>query len=274
MNFNNLYRITAFTVRDELHSRSFYILAAVSVLFVLMLRGCFNADMVVNDQKLDSTTIGWTASMAAFHIISGAGILIGMLLAMRVFIRDRDNGMTVAVLSKPVKRIEYVTGKVLGVWFLSYGLVFLLHLTVYIIMLVKTGGRINLFLPASLLISLNVLFSINLVLFFSLTMPDIIAVLLGLGIAIISYVSDSIYAVSKTELVKSLMEQMQKQELHTSLWRIVWPKIAALQYYATSLIKNDVFYVLGPVHPVINVLLFCFVSFALLYWKFSKEEIK
>lgn len=274
MNLNHIYRITIFTLKDELHSRSFYILSAISVLFVLMLRGCFNADMTINNQKMDAATIGWTASMAAFHIISAAGILIGVLLSMRVFQRDNDNGMTVAILSKPIKRIDYIAGKVAGVWLLSFGLVLLLHLTVYTIMLIKTGGAINWFIPASFLISINVLLSILLVLLFSLMMPDVVAALLGIVIAVVSFISDSIYAASKTELVKSLMQQMQQSELPVSLWRIIWPKMAALQYYATSLIKDEQFYVLGSVHPVFNVLLFCVLTFALLYIKYSTEEVK
>ncbi len=274
MKIKNVCRIAAFTVRDELHSRSFFLLAAVSVLFVLMIRGCFNADMVVNDQKLDSLTIGWTASMAAFHAISAAGVLIGILLAMRVFHRDRDNGMVVAILSKPINRIEYITGKIAGVWTLSYALVFLLHLTVYLIMIFKTGGRINWFIPASFLISLNVLFSVISVLLFSLIMPDIIAALSAMAIAVVSYVSDSLFAVSKTELVKSLMEQVHQGELSVALWRIIWPKIAALQFFATSLIKDENFYVLGPIHPVFNILIFCVIAFFLLCWRYSKEEIR
>lgn len=274
MKIKNISRITTFTIRDELHSRSFYILAAISVFFVLMIRGCFNADMVVNNQKLDSVTVGWTASMAAFHIISAAGILIGILLSMRVFHKDRDNGMTVVILSKPIKRIEYICGKIAGVWLLSYGLIFLLHLTVYLIMLFKTGGRINWFIPASLLVSVNVLFSVISVLLFSLIMPDTIAALSAIAIALVSYISDSIYAASKTEVVKSFLEQINHQELSVALWRVVWPKIAALQYFATSLIKNENFYVLGPLHPVFNVLIFCAIAFILLYWKFLKEEIK
>jgi len=274
MKIKNVYRIAAFTVRDELHSRSFFLLAAISVLFVLMIRGCFNADMVVNDQKLDSLTIGWTASMAAFHVISAAGVLIGILLAMRVFHRDKDNGMTVAILSKPIKRIEYIAGKIFGVWILSYALVFLLHLTVYLIMFYKTGGRINWFIPASFLISLNVLFSVITVLLFSLLMPDIIAALSAMAIAVVSYISDSIFAASKTEFVKSLMEQIQQSELSVALWRIIWPKIAALQFFATSLIKDETFYVLGPLHPVFNILIFCVIAFCLLYWRYSREEIR
>ena len=112
----NLIHTALFTINDELHYRSFYILTIISVLFVIMLRGCFSSDMFVNGQRVDSVTMGWHASLWAFHLISAAGVLIAVLLSMRVFRRDRENGMAVSVLSKPVSRIQYVSGKITGIF--------------------------------------------------------------------------------------------------------------------------------------------------------------
>ena len=89
------------TVSDELHHKSVYILSGLAVLFVLMLRGCFDNDVVVNGVRLDGATVGWNASLIAFHLIAAAGIIIGILLAMRVLRRDRENGTAAAILSKP-----------------------------------------------------------------------------------------------------------------------------------------------------------------------------
>jgi len=267
-------KIAKFTIDDELHFRSFYVLAGVSVLFVFMLRGCYKSTMVLNGQQLDTLTIGWKASLAAFHVISAAGILFGILLGMRVFKRDSENGMTVSILSKPVNRIDYIIGKIAGVWMLSYGLTFLLHLTVYIIMLVNTGGRIHMFFPASLITGINILLVILLVMLFSLIMPDVIAALSSFVIVVVSFLSDSLYAASKTEIIKSMLEQIQNSELTVALWRILWPKIAASQYYASSLIDNGQSYYPGPVNPVVNVVLFCTIVLGLIYWRFSLEEIR
>ena len=135
MDIKNFLTVTRFTIFDELHNKSFYVLTAVAVPFVLLLRGCFHSNMVVNGQEVNATTIGYNASVVAFNIIASAGVLIAVLLAMRVFKRDVDDGMAIAILSKPVKRIDYVSGKIAGVWILSYGLTLILHITVYIIML-------------------------------------------------------------------------------------------------------------------------------------------
>ncbi|MDO5575545.1 MAG: hypothetical protein Q4F84_00585 [Fibrobacter sp.] len=266
-------RITVFTIKDELRYKSFYVMGIAAIFFVLMLRGCFSGDVVVNDQKVDSVTIGYHASIIAFHLVTVAGTLVGILLAMRVLKREKDNGMQIAIMSREVSRFQYTLAKVIGTWILAYGFVFILHLTIYIIMWVNTGGRIPLFLTASLLTSLNVLFGITCVLFFSLIMPDVMAALFGISIIFISFVSDSFYAALQTGVGKSLMEQMQQGEFNVSLWRILWPKTTALQYYASSIIQNNDFFYAGPVHPAFNILIYSLIAFSLLYFRFNKQEI-
>jgi ABC-type transport system involved in multi-copper enzyme maturation permease subunit len=274
MDIKNFLTVTRFTIFDELHNKSFYALTAVAVLFVLLLRGCFHSNMVVNGQTVNATTIGYNASIVAFNIIASAGVLIAVLLAMRVFKRDVDDGMAIAILSKPVKRIDYVSGKIAGVWVLSYGLTLILHITVYVIMLLNTGGRIPLFIPASFITSVNVLFAVVLVMLFSMIMPDVIAALSTLAVASVSLISDSFSAVSQNPTVQSMMNH---QESSTSLWHyvsIIWPKLIALQFFSTSLIKETPFQSSGSVHPLLNVALYCVVIYVALYWKFSKEELQ
>jgi ABC-type transport system involved in multi-copper enzyme maturation permease subunit len=262
------------TLNDELHRKSVYLLSGLAVLFVLMLRGCFNNDVVVNGARVDGATIGWHASLIAFHLIAGAGVIIGILLGMRVLRRDQASGTTAALLSKPVRRIEYVAGKAVGVWILAYGLTFILHLTVYFIMLIKTGGRITMFMPASLLISLNVLFMVVLVMFLSQILPEIAAALLGGGVWLIGYVNDMVFFASQNEMVKNALEQMQRGDQPVAVWRMFWPKITALQFYAVSLIKSSVWQPPGPIHPAVNIIAYTMLAFMVLWWHFSREEIR
>lgn len=271
MDFRNFLIVTRFTIQDELHNKSFYVLTAVSMLFVFLLRGCFHSNYVVNGQQVDSTTIGYNVSIIAFNIIASSGMLIAVLLAMRVLKRDKDNGMVVTILSKSVRRIEYISGKIAGVWALAYCLTFILHTTVYIIMLLNTGGRIPFFLPASFVTSVNVLFAVTIVMLFSMVMPDVIAAISTIAIAFVSLTSDSIYAVSKNPSVQSMIGQ---QDMHVPLWRIIWPKLAALQFFSTSLIKETSFQQFGPVHPILNIALYCVFGFALLYLRFTKKDLQ
>jgi ABC-type transport system involved in multi-copper enzyme maturation permease subunit len=274
---NSLRRIRIIivsTLNDELHHKSVYILAACSVLFVLLLRGCFEGDMVVNGEKVDGVTVGWHASLIAFHLIAGAGIIVGILLGMRVLRQEKTAGGTAAMLAGPVRRIEYLMGKVTGIWIVAYGLTFILHLTVYLIMLFYTGGRIVLFMPASLLISLNILFAVVLVMLLSQLLPDIVAALVGGVVWMIGYFSDTFYMASQNEMVKNVMRQMNHAEQPLALWRIIWPKITALQFFAVARIKDVEFHMPGPVHPIINVSGFLVLGFLLLWWQFSREEIR
>lgn len=275
MNGKKLLSVIKFTILDELHNKSFYVLTLICMFFVFLLRGCFKSPVTFNGQQVDSVTVGWHASIAAFNIIASAGVLIAILLAMRVLRRDKDNGMLIAILSKPVQRLEYIAGKIIGLWILAYGLTLLLHLAVYIIMLINSGARIPLFIPASLVTSVNVLFAVSLVLLFSLIMPDFIAALSALGICIISLISDSIFAVFQNQGVQSMVGDIAQQQTSSiALWRIIWPKIVAVQYFSTSLITDTGFNFPGPVHPVVNILIYCSVIFGFLYLKFSKEELQ
>ena len=272
--FRRIKIIIASTLSDELHHKSVYVLGACAVLFVLMLRGCFEGDMVVNGQRVDGVTIGWHASMIAFHLIAGAGVVVGILLGMRVLRREKTAGGTAAILAAPVRRIEYLTGKVTGVWIVAYGLTFILHLTVYLIMLFQTGGRIVLFLPASFLISLNILFTVVLVMLLSQLVPDIVAALTGGIVWIVGYFSDTIYMASQHEAMKSILRQMNRREQPLALWRVIWPKMTALQYFAVARIKDVPFHMPGPVHPLVNVAAFLLLVSLLLWWQFSREEIR
>ena len=267
MDLKNFWITTRFTVQDELHNRSFYVLTGVAILFVLLLRGCFKSDMNVNGQTLNAATIGYYTSIVAFNIIAIAGILVAVLLSMRLLKRDRDDGMAAVILAKPVKRIEYMAGKIAGIWILSYSFTLILHLTVYIIMLMNTGGRIPFFIPASLVTSMNVLFAAVMVMLLSTILPDVIAALLTIGVGVVSIGTDSIAALSKNMGIQT--SQMSSGHI----LNVVWPKIAALQFYATTLIRETPFTSIGPVHPAVNVLLYCVVISVLLFWKFSKEEV-
>lgn len=268
MDIRNFLTVTRFTIQDELHNRSFYFFTVVAVLFVLLLRGCFGSNMNVNGQNLNSTTVGYYTSIVAFNIIAAAGALVGVLLAMRLLRRDRDDGMVSAILSKPVNRIEYMAGKVAGIWVIAYAFTFVLHLTVYIIMLVHTGGRIPFFIPASLLTSINVLFAVIVVMLLSCILPDVMAALVTIGIAAISLATDSFAALSGAVSIQSSS---------ASIWHYVgvaWPKIVALQFYTTTLIKETEFHSTNVIHPVFNVIIYCIAGCALLFWKFSREELQ
>ncbi|HUI94065.1 MAG TPA: ABC transporter permease [Chitinivibrionales bacterium] len=267
-----LLHIVKYTVVDLLHQKSFFILLGVSIAFVLLLRGCYKGNYVdaSSGHAIDSVKVAWYASIFAFHVVCAGVLLIAVILSMGLFSRDRENGTTLYMLSAPVSRTVYAAGRVVGVWIVSFGFMFVLHLTIFIITFLNAGGTMPGYLAASLVCSVNVLFVTLLVCLLSLFMPDFAAAIVGIGIVGISYVSDLFYVIMQSSVVQSAVGTAAGK---VSVWRMAWPKISSLQSYAISLVDNSPFHSIGPVHPLINMTLYsCLISFFLVL-AFRKREL-
>ncbi len=266
-----ILRIAIFSLQDQVRHKSFYILLGVCILLVLLLRGCYKGNFSVNNQQIDNLTIAWHASKFAFHLIAGGMMLLTTLLSMNIFTRDNENGNMVLMLSKPIKRTQYLLGRIAGVWVLVSVFMFILHLTIVIITFMSTGDILPEFFLSSIICTINLLFLILLVSLFSLFLPDFIAAVSAIGIAGISFVSESFYLAKHSKMLQSLASSRIDTDI--SIWRILWPKTAMLQYYASSFIGGSDFDAMGPVHPIINVLFYILVSYFLLVVIFNRKEI-
>ena len=267
----NSIKIVLYTITDVMNHRSIYIALGVCVLFVLMIRGCSRGPMMVNGQAVDPVSIAWHISKVAFHLIAGAALMIACLLSMRLMGRDRDDGTSVMLMSRPVRRAEYLTGRVVGLWIVSAMFMLLLHLTVVVTSFFKAGSTMPAYMPASLVCCMNVLFMVVLVCLLSLLMPDFLAAATGLLITAVSYLSESAFQIMQSKLVQSALGA--DTEVSVSLWRILFPKIAGVSYYASSLIGNEPYQPMGPVPPVINIALYTALLSWLLLWRFRREEL-
>ena len=202
-------------------------------------------------------------------------MLLTALLSMRVFRRDRDDGMQSCILSKPIARWQYVAGKILGLWVLSIIFMFILHGIVFIITSINLKVVMPEYLIASLLCSFNLLFVVIAVLLLSLLMPDIVAFLCVMGIGIVSFVADGISAISHSQMAQAMMQQPGSQSDLTG-WKVVyylWPKLSGTQQFASSFIGSEGFHGFGSIYPLINVLIYCLILGALLFWRFRNEDI-
>lgn len=119
--------------------------------------------------------------------------------------------MQSCILSKPITRRQYVTGKILGLWALAVIFMFILHSVVFVVASMNLKAVMPEYLAASLLCSFNLLFVVIAVLLFSLLMPDIIAFLCVMGIGIVSFVADSIFAISQSSMGQAMMQQAGSQ---------------------------------------------------------------
>jgi ABC-type transport system involved in multi-copper enzyme maturation permease subunit len=270
-------RIAKYTLLDEVQQRSFVVMFVICALGVFLVRGCYQGNYMVNGQALDAGTIVRTLSKATFHVIGVVVMVIAALLSMRIFRRDRNEGMQSFVLSKPIARWQYVTGKILGLWSLSVLFMFVLHSIVFLI----TSINLQVFMPeylfASLLCSINLLFVVIAVMLMSLLMPDIVAFLSVLGVGIIGFVADGVAAVSQSQMVQSIVQQGgSHSQSELTWWKVVyffWPKLAGVQQTASSLIGSESSHGFGSVYPLINTLIYCLILGALLFKRFSNEDI-
>lgn len=270
-------RITKYTFIDEVQQRSFIVMFVFCALCVFLIRGCYQGNYVVNGQALDAGTIVRTLSKVTFHVIGAGVMVITALLSMRIFRRDRTEGMQSCILSKPIARWQYVTGKIIGIWALSTLFMFILHSIVFLITSISLKVFMPEYLVASLLCSINLLFVVIAVLLLSLLMPDIVAFLCVLGIGVVGFVADGIAAASHSQIAQAMLQQPTGHpQSDLTWWKVVyflWPKLLGVQQLASSLIESGSSHGFGLVYPLINVLVYSLILGALLFMRFRKEDI-
>jgi ABC-type transport system involved in multi-copper enzyme maturation permease subunit len=262
--------IARHTMQDQLKRRSFYVLLALSLFFVLTLRSCYDANYMVNGQPVSGVKVAWHASLLAFQFIATAMLMLSVLLATPVFPTDQEDGSMVLYLSRPVSRSQYLLGRLLGVWLLLSLFMLTLHATVFLIAWQKTGGMIPGYLTASLLCSANLLFAISLSSLFSFIMPGFVAAALSLAIIVFGFISDGGQQLLNSQLVQAVLSGAGTD---VAWWRLLYPKLYMLQNYAVTLISGDEFHRFGPVHPLINVVLYCLVLIAVLHFIFARRDV-
>lgn len=270
-----IIKIAKYTITDEVRQRSFAVIFIVCAVFIFLVRGCYHGNYMLNGKEVESGKIVQMVSTITFHTIAVGVMLLAALLSMRVFRRDRDDGMQSCILSKPIARWQYVAGKILGLWSLLTIFMFILHGIVFIMASIKMGTVMPEYLIASLLCSLNLLFVVVTVLLLSLMMPDIAAFLCVMGIGIVGVVADGIYAVSHSPMAQAMIQQPGPQSDFT-FWKGIyslWPKLSGAQHFASSFIGSEGLSKIGSVSPLINILIYCLVIGALLFQRFKSEDI-
>ena len=268
---NRLLKITGYTIRDQMRHKSFYVLLGFSILFVLMIRGCYGGQYVVNGEPLDNTTIAWHVSKIVFQVIASGMFLIVILMSMKIFSRDHEDGSLVLFLSRPVFRQQYILGRISGIWFLCLVFMFILHTTIFLTVWAKTGVAIPGYIIASLVCSINLLFIVVSVCFLSLYLPDFISAVFTVGILFVGYISDGGYQILNSQVLKTAIPSAAASP--PALWRILYPKVYMVQVYADSIIDQSSFNNMGPLHPILNVFFYIILLTTLILVVFNKKEI-
>jgi len=273
----SIIRIAKYTLIDEMRQKSFVIMFVICAICVFLIRGCYQGNYMVNGQYLDAVTVVRALSKVTFHIIGAGVMIITALLSMRMFRRDRNEGMQSCILSKPIARWQYVMGKTIGLWALSVLFMFILHSIVFLITSINLKVFMPEYLAASLLCSVNLLFVVIAVLLLSLLMPDILSFLFVLIVGVVGFVADGVAAISQSQMAQSMMQQSAAHpQSDLTWWKVVyylWPKLLGVQQSASSLIGSESFHEFGPINPLINILIYCLILGALLFQRFRNEDI-
>ena len=268
---NNVFKILRFTVADQMKHKSFYFLLVISILFILMMRGCYQGEYIVNGKQINNVTLAFYVSKIVFQIIAVGMFFMVSIFSMKIFSRDQTDGSMILFLSRPVFRWQYVLGRIAGTWALFLVFMFLLHLTIFMTVWVKTGEPISGYLTASLVCSINLLFVIVCVCLLSLFMPDFISAVFTMGILLVGFISDGGYQILNNEIAKSTVPSIANTKL--ALWRVLYPKVFMVQAYADSIISQSQLSSMGPFHPMLNLSVFILLIMILLLLSFNKKEI-
>jgi ABC-type transport system involved in multi-copper enzyme maturation permease subunit len=268
---NNVLKITVYTMWDQMRQKSVYVLLGLSVLFIWMIRGCYDGGYSINGRTVDNATVAWHVSKIVFHLITGGMFLMVSLLSMKIFSRDQEDGSAVLFLSRAVFRWQYVLGRIAGTWLLCLVFMFILHGTIVLTVWAKTGALISGYLSASLVCSVSLLFVIACVCLLSLFMPDFISALFTFGILFVGFISDGGYQILNSDLLRSTGTAAIHQA--PALWRVLYPKVFMVQAYADAIIGNGEFQNMGPFHPLVNLSFFILLILTLLLTGFHRRQI-
>ena len=260
-----------YTMRDQMRHKSVYVLLGLSIIFILMIRGCYDSGYTVNGKTVDTAMVAWHVSKIVFHTIAAGMFLMVSMLSMKIFSRDHTDGNEVLFLARSVSRWQYILGRVTGTWALSLIFMFLLHLTIFVTVWVKTGTIISGYLTASLVCSINLLFVIACVCFLSLFMPDFISAFFTMGILIVGFISDGGHQIINSDIVRSAIPASTNGG--PALWRILYPKVFMLQAYADAIISDSEFHIMGPFHPLLNLSFYILLIMLLMLGFYNRKEI-
>ncbi|MCB2182659.1 MAG: ABC transporter permease [Desulfobulbaceae bacterium] len=268
---NKLWIILSDTLQDQLKRKSFYVLLTLSVLIVLTLRGCYNVNYTVNNQTIDPASIARHASLFAFHLITVSVLLMAVLLSMRMFQNDRQDGTMIMYMSRPISRWQYGFGRVAGVWLLTSLFMFCLHATIFAIAWAKSGEILYGYLVASVICTINIFFVILLTSLLSFFMPGFICAMTVTALVTVGFLSDGGLRIANSQIVKSMLTHPSTQA--PSIWRIFYPKLLMVQQYAATFFNRDNFQAIGPVHPVVNVFLYSLALLIVFLLVVDRQEV-
>jgi ABC-type transport system involved in multi-copper enzyme maturation permease subunit len=225
----SVWAIACLEVKESLRSRIIYVIGALTVLFILLGRGCNAGNTTVNATVLSDEVRQNLSVAMAFHMISFWSVVLCALIASGILPKEFEEKKMIMVLCRPVKRSSFLTGKLLAVMLIS-SISFVLFLILFFSFFYINSGQVNLSIfPGALLLLIN-LFSVAVISFFSsLFLPRMLAPLTGLLIYIISIIVEIPFYFDKVKMFWTPSAALQT-------FHQLFPRLGAVQLLCGSFV--------------------------------------
>ena len=261
----SVWAIACLEVKESLRSRIIYVIGALTVLFILLGRGCNAGNTTVNATVLSDEVRQNLSVAMAFHMISFWSVVLCALIASGILPKEFEEKKMIMVLCRPVKRSSFLTGKLLAAILIS-SIAFILFSSVFFTFFYINSGQVSLgIFPGALLLLINLFFVAVISFFSSLFLPRMLAPLTGLLIYIISIIVEIPFYFDKVKMFWTPSAALQT-------FHQFFPRLGALQLLCGSFVTTAPSFD-ACVTVMGNIILYTAAIWLLVIFIFNKRQI-
>ncbi|MHB1389892.1 MAG: ABC transporter permease [Thermoleophilia bacterium] len=167
------WTMARFTFRETVRTRTMIIGLVISLLYlaiVPMLSTTSGGDAVVGEthNKLAAGRDFLSFALGGLNFI---GMFMAIFTSLGAVFTEIENGTILVVATKPITRTQIISGKWLGHVMLMAGYVLIMGTVLWLSVAAGSGVLVWRFVPALLLVCLNVITMVSLTIFFSTFLP-------------------------------------------------------------------------------------------------------
>jgi ABC-type transport system involved in multi-copper enzyme maturation permease subunit len=256
--------IARLEIKESLRTKIIYVIFALTLLFILLGRGCNAGQVTVTGTLLSPETRQNLSVSIAFHMIAFWNMVLCGLIASGVLPKELEEKKLIMVLSRPIKRSSFLFGKLLAVVFIaSVSLFFFESIFAF---LYSDAGYVNLKVIPGVFLLLTNLISIAIISFISsLFIPRILAPLIGMLIYAISIGIEIPFYFDKIRTLWQPSDALQT--IHD-----LFPRLGGVQFLCGSFV-NSLPSLAECLMPVGNVILYSAILWLFVILIFERKQI-
>ncbi|HMV45866.1 MAG TPA: hypothetical protein PK079_17920 [Leptospiraceae bacterium] len=267
--FSSIFTIAGLTIREAMRKRIIFVILAISSFFLLMNFFCESVTMQANGEEVKDDAFG---SVFIFIIVILWSFVISALVTSSLLADEFENKTYTMILSKPIFRLSYLGGKVLGV-FLLIILNAILIIGIYSIISVIRSKTIDssLFMAAISMLPAYILL-VSIVLLFTVLINRTASVLLSFAIVLLtSVINYPMYEAAFEKVIDT--NSSKKMILEIIYW--ILPQFGTSLFHAISKVAKSFSQVhyLG-LYSYFQIGIWILLTWILIYFSFRKRELE